>query len=256
MKLIDTHAHIDADCYDDERHEIIARAKNAGLKKIICVGTSAVTSCRCVQLAHEFADILYATVGIHPTYTGDADRLEFSKLEALAKDEKTVAIGETGLDYHHNYSTPEKQKDYFLRHLELAQRLDKPVIIHARKADESTLRLIDENCPDIKGVRHCFDSSYQMASEYTDRGFYVAFGGMITRDGHKKLKNAAARLDAGKLLLETDCPYMTPAAMERRRNEPAFIVETATKLAELRGVTLQDIAEITTRNAEELFGIR
>ena len=253
MELVDTHAHLDMPEFQSDLLDVLQRAAEAGVGRIICVGTTLDSCQRCVQLARRYPGRVFAAVGIHPNYCAEARADDFEQVEAMASLAEVVAVGETGLDLHHSYSPPELQGDYLRRHIRLSLSVGKPLIVHARKADEQLLRILGEQAQMLHGVRHCFDGSAQTAARYLDLGFRLGFGGAITQPGHKKLKAAARMVPAARLLVETDCPYMTPAGQPGGRNEPAFITHAVQALAGLRKVTPEEIARITTGNAARLF---
>ncbi len=248
----DTHAHLDLPAFEADIESVLKNATESGVVNIVCVGTSIGSTRRCLELCERFPELLTATAGIHPNHCADAGGSAIEQLKDLAGRTRVVAIGETGLDYHHTYSDHKLQKEFFRRHIELALDLGKPLIIHGRRADEEILNILDDYSPPPAGIRHCFDSSAQIASGYVERGFHVAFGGLITKPGHKKLKKAAALVPDEKLLIETDSPYLTPVGAAPGRNQPAYITHVASTLALLRDVEKEHIAEITTQNAEKL----
>jgi TatD DNase family protein len=252
MNIVDTHAHLDMPEFEADLTQVLQRAGEAGVRQIICVGTTLDSSRRCVKLSRQHPNRIYATVGIHPNYCCEPGE-DADELERLATLPQVVAIGETGLDFHHDYASQEQQERFFRRHIRLSLSVGKPLIVHARKADERTIAIMAEEAQMIHGVRHCFDSSAQIAAGYLERGLHIGFGGIITRAGHKKLKRAARTVPDERLLVETDCPYMTPRGAESGRNEPAFIRGTVRALAGLRGRSDDTIAEVTSRNARRLF---
>lgn len=253
MHIVDTHAHLDLPEFEADLLEVLQRAADAGVDRIVCVGTTLESSRRCVELARRYPDRLYATVGVHPNYCSEPGEEESERLRHLASLPHVVAIGETGLDFHHDYAPREVQEKFFRQHIRLSISSSKPLIVHARKADERVLAILGEEGNLIHGVRHCFDSSAQIAADYLERGLHIGFGGILTRPGHKKLKKAARTVPAERLLVETDCPYMTPPEAQTGRNEPALIRSTTRTLAGLRSTTEEKIAKTTTRNAGRLF---
>ena len=253
MEITDTHAHLDLPEFEQDMLQVIERAGEAGVGKIICVGTTVQSSRKCIELAGRFPGRIYASVGIHPNYCAQAEPDDFKQIEALAQLAEVVAIGETGLDFHHDYASPELQASYFRNHVELSLSAGKPVIIHARNADKEAVDILRGISRSLHGLRHCFDGSAQDAAPYIELGMHISFGGIVTRPGHKKLKAAAHLVPDDRLLVETDCPYMTPAEAQGGRNEPAFILHTVKALAALRNAEPAKIAALTTRNAERLF---
>ena len=254
MRLIDTHAHLNLPHFEGDVDAVVRRARDAGVEAIICVGTDVTSSRRAVELSEFHPDLIRAAAGIHPTASADADPDDVAELKELLEHPNVVAVGETGLDYHHDNATPEEQKAMFRRQLQMSRRTDKPVIIHSRSAEEDTLRILREADEPIQGVRHCFDGSLQMAEEFVELGLSISFTALITRGGHKKLKAAAAHLPEDCIMVETDCPFMTPAGADANRNEPALLRRTVETIAELREMEPDELAELTTRNARELFG--
>lgn len=253
MQMIDTHAHLELPTFENDLDDVIQRARSIGVSLILCVGTTVESSRQCLDLAERYPAELRATAGIHPHYSDGVSAGEWDVLHELARRDKVVAVGETGLDFHREHSDRHTQMNSFQQHISLALDLHKPLIVHARKADEDVIQLLESRGHDLRGVRHCFDSSAQIAMRYVELGFHVAFGGLITREGHKKLKRAARKIPDQRLLLETDSPYMIPRTGEGRRNEPAYLKNIVTTLAELRETTPARIAEITTANAHALF---
>lgn len=254
--LTDVHAHLEMAPFDNDRDAVVDRARRAGLVHIVCVGADLAGSRRAVQLSARYPDLLRATVGIHPSSCTQAGESDFDSVEELARRPEVVGIGETGLDFHYDYTPRPDQIEAFERHVALARRLDLPLMIHSRKAHEETLEVLRAAGGPLRGVRHCFDRPWLEAEPYLELGLHISIGGAITREGYKRFKAAAARIPLDRLLLETDCPYQSPAAHQGERNEPAFIVDVLETLALLRGMPPADLAAATTANAEALFGLR
>jgi len=265
--FIDTHAHLDDKRFDEDRLEVIERLKSAGLKRVITVGCwSAETGFKGVEALIKEYDFIYGALGVHPhdAATADVDRA-FAKIKTLAlgkfdgSKSKIVAIGETGLDYHYNNSPRDAQRDIFRRHLGLARELNLPVSIHTREAWEDTVKILrDEGFGEGEaggGIFHCFSGGPDEAVEAIKMGFYLSISGVVTFKGAENIREAVRATAIEKLLLETDCPYLAPLPNRGKRNEPAFLVETARKVSELKGLGLEDVARITTLNAEEVFGL-
>jgi len=255
LQIIDTHAHLQEERFADELGDVVSRARRAGVCGMICVGTDLASSLSSIELARRFPGTIFAAVGIHPNCWARAAAEDLERLAELAAAPEVVAIGESGLDLHHPFTPIDAQVEGFRRHLRLAAELGKPILIHARKADERVLALLSETDPRPSGVRHCFDSSGQIAGRYVELGFHISLGAAVTRPGHRKLKAAARAVPDEWLLVETDCPYQAPAGRAGQRNEPAFIVDTLHALAGLRGTAPEELAAVTTRNACALFGI-
>jgi TatD DNase family protein len=253
--VVDTHAHLDDARFASDLDGVLLRARQAGVGRIICVGTDLASSRRCIGLAARFPERIRASVGIHPNYWAQAEEDDWPQIEELAARREAVAVGESGLDFHYAYTPREAQAEALRLHLRLARRVGKPLIIHARQADDEVLSLLREEPPAPDGVRHCFDRPLAAAEGYLAMGYHVAVGAAATRPGYVKFKQAIAALPADRLLLETDCPYQSPAARAGSRNEPAFIVDTLNAVAALREAPPEAIADLTTSNAIALFGL-
>lgn len=251
--LIDSHAHLEMREFDSDRHDVIERAELAGVDCIVTVGTNPGLSRKALSIAHQYKNI-YATVGVHPHDVAKASDKSFDELKALAQDPKVVAYGEIGLDYFRNISPREKQIEMFAKQLELAQELNLPVIIHDRDAHEETLRMVKASGVRL-GVFHCFSGDWAMARQCIDLGFYISVPGVVTFDKSKVLQDVVRQAPLDTILLETDCPYLTPVPHRGKRNEPSFIVHTAKKVAEIKKMPWEDIAQTAARNTRKLFRI-
>ncbi|PKN51035.1 MAG: hydrolase TatD [Deltaproteobacteria bacterium HGW-Deltaproteobacteria-13] len=254
--LIDSHAHLEMKEFDSDREEVIKRAGSEGVDFIVTVGTNLKLSLKAVALADQYENI-YATVGVHPH---DAAKTEKNTLEALkelagAHRQKVVAYGEIGLDFFRDISPREKQLEIFGRQLELAGELNLPVIIHDREAHKQTLETVKASGI-RRGVFHCFSGDYEMAKECLDLGFYISIPGVVTFDKAKTVQDVAQRLPLSSMLLETDAPYLTPVPHRGKRNEPSFIIHTAKKVAEIKKIPWEEVAQVTARNTMNLFGIK
>lgn len=258
--FIDSHCHIDGPDYDADRDEVIARALAAGVKTMLNVGTGDPHSGafeRTVALAEKHHEI-YTAVGVHPHDAKLFDDAAEQRLSSLVKGSKrVVAWGEIGLDYHYDHSPREVQRTVFQRQLKLARELNLPVIIHSREADEDTVSILREELSGYEraGVLHCFGGSLQMARAALDLGFYVSFAGNLTFKKAEELREVARQLPLERLMVETDCPYLTPVPFRGKRNEPARVVETAACLAMLHGREVSEAARVTTDNFARLFGV-
>ncbi len=254
MRLIDTHVHLDDERFGNETEAILARAAAAGVEKLIQVGCNLQSSYRAVALAGRYAQI-YPAVGIHPSdaadYAADADALA-----ELAARSEVVAIGEIGLDYYWNHCSKEVQRETFVRQLDLAGQLHKPVIIHDRDAHGEVMELLRQQAKHFSGgVLHCFSGSWEMAKVCLNLGFYLSFAGPLTFPKSNRLREIAAQIPLDRFLLETDCPYLAPQAHRGQRNEPAYVAEQAIAFAAARGMTADAVAEQAAKNAESLFGL-
>lgn len=251
--LIDTHAHIEMKEFDSDRGDVINRARDAGVRYLISVGANMAGSKKAVGLAEKYENV-YAAVGIHPHDVTEMDNSTIQTLRELAKSPKVVAIGEIGLDYFKEFSPKELQIVKFRELLSLAKELNKPVIIHDRDAHEDTLRILKEEGIQ-NGVVHCFSGDNEFAKEILKLGFYISFTGVITFPKAEETRSIVDAVPIERMLVETDCPYLAPVPHRGKRNEPAFVREIAKTIAEVKGLSLEDVARITTLNVKELFGI-
>jgi TatD DNase family protein len=253
--MIDSHAHIDLPPLCDDVAGVLARARAAGVLALLCVGTDPAASRRCIALAEAHPGFVYPTVGIQPSYVAESGDGAVEEIVCLAADPRVVAVGETGLDYHYDYTPRAEQLAALERHVELAIRLDKPLILHCRKAGDDLLAVLRGVGATLKGVRHCFDRPWAEAEPFLDLGLHIGIGAAITRAGYRKFKDAACRIPADRLLIETDCPYQTPAGRAGQPNEPAFLVDTLRALADVRNESSEALAASTAANTRELFGL-
>jgi len=260
MHFVDSHCHIDGPEYDADRLDVIARARDAGLSAMLNVGTGDPHSGafeRAVALAEQ-NEVIYAAIGVHPH---DAklfdDAAERRLIELAQQSRRVVAWGEIGLDYHYDHSPRDVQKSVFRRQLQIARELKLPVVIHSREADDDTIKIIGEELSGESraGVLHCFGGSLQMARDAIELGFYISFAGNLTFKKAEDLRTVARQLPLDRLLVETDCPYLTPVPFRGKRNEPARVVETAKCLAELHELSVPALATATTENFQRLFEI-
>lgn len=258
--FIDSHCHIDGPEYDADREEVIARAREAGVKTMLNIGTGDPHSDafkRAVDLA-ENQEGVYAAVGVHPHDAKLFDETAEQRLiELVRQSKRVIAWGEIGLDYHYDHSPRDVQRDVFRRQLRIARELDLPVVIHSREANDDTTTILREELSRYEraGVLHCFGGSLAMARNAIELGFFVSFAGNLTFKKAEDLRDIARQLPLGRLLVETDCPYLTPVPFRGRRNEPARVVDTARCLAELHGKELPEVGRITSENFGELFRV-
>ena len=254
--LIDTHAHLDAEEYAGEVEQIVQRAKEYGVGKIVTVGTDVEGSKNAISIAEKFENV-HVAVGCHPHYADEwVKREDKERLAELLTHRKVVAVGETGLDYFKNYSSKENQRSLFLHQIKLALEYKKPIIIHCRDAHKDMREILKtEMPPPAKGVIHCFSGTGDDANCYLNMGFYISIAGPITYPNAKTLREVASHISIDRLVVETDCPFLPPQPFRGKRNEPAYVKFTADTLAETLGVTKEHLAEQTTKNAEMLFGI-
>lgn len=257
MELIDTHCHLTFEPLNADVPGVVARSEAAGVTGWITVGTSLRDSVRAVALAKHFPN-MYATVGVHPHDAKDADADTLAELKRLARNEQVVAIGETGLDFYYNLSEQDAQKEVFAAHLGMAAELGLPVVVHSRNAFDETLEILDARSEGLKGVVfHCFGGSAEQVRLVLQRGWHVSFTGVVTFKNARQAREAAQAVPADRLMVETDCPYMSPEPVRKQRpNEPALMVHTARFLAELKSMTPAELAEATTETATRFFGLR
>ena len=252
----DTHAHLSFPDFANDRPATVARATAAGVTRIISVATDLADAHRVLAVAGEYPGV-FAAVGLHPNHTSDSWRADMQALATLAGRPKVVAIGETGLDYFRSRDRVAVQREMFQAHLDLARPRRLPVIIHCRAADADTLAMVRANVPDRRpwGVMHCFAGNTQVAMECIELGLLISFTGILTFKNADALRTVAGAIPLESMLLETDSPYLAPIPQRGQRNEPAFIPHIAAALAQLKGVPVEEVARVTTANAQRLFGL-
>ncbi len=261
--LVDSHAHVDGEEFDADRDEVLERARAAGVRAILNVGTCDPQGGnfeRAIALAEKHGDV-YAAVGVHPHDAKLFDDMAAAHLmKLLTSSGRVVALGEIGLDYHYDHSPRDTQREVFARQLRMAREVNLPVIIHSREADEETVEVIRAEASASgggrAGVMHCFSGSLSMAEQVLELGFMISFAGNITFKKAEPLREVARHVPFDRLLIETDCPYMSPVPLRGRRNEPAHVVETARCLAALRGVEAEEIGRFTSANFARFFQIK
>jgi len=252
--MIDTHAHLDS--FDDTKlKEVIKRAKDVKIEKIINPSAEPSNFERVLKIAEE-NDFIFAALGVHPEEVDKFEDNTLDEIRRLSENKKVVAVGEIGLDYYWTTDTKEKQKEIFSRQLELAKELKLPVIIHDREAHEDTYNLLKQaDLGDIKVIMHCFSGSVEFMKQCTKEGWYIALGGVVTFKNAVKPKEVAKNVPSDKLLIETDCPYLAPVPYRGKENEPSYMLESAKCIAEIRGISFEELNEITTKNALEVFNL-
>lgn len=251
--FFDTHTHLDDIKFDDDRELVIENLKGKGVSLAVNVGSDLASSARSIELAEKY-DFIYAAVGVHPNEVGDMCDGDLEKLTDMTRHKKTVAVGEIGLDYH--YDEPERnvQKIWFEKQLRLAQALNMPFIVHDRDAHQDTVEII-KNVGYFNGVMHCFSGSCEMAKIMLDLGFYISVAGQVTFKNAPKVREVAKTIPLDRLLIETDSPYLTPEPHRGERNNSANVRFTCEKIAELRGLSVEKLAEITLTNGKIFYGI-
>lgn len=252
LKIIDTHAHYDDDAFNEDRDELLQKILDESVKGIITVGTTIERSVASIKIAEKYSDV-FASVGIHPEECNNLPDDYICQLRELAKNKKVVAIGEIGLDYHYDGYCKKTQADCFKSQLKLAAELDLPVIIHSRDATQDTIEILREYKP--RGVMHCFSGSAETAREIINLGMMISFTGVITFKNAKKAIEACSVVPLDRLMLETDCPYMTPVPHRGKRNNSSFTYHTAEKIAEIKGLTVEEVIKICNENAVSFFGL-
>jgi TatD DNase family protein len=250
--LIDSHCHLDSEQFEQDREQVIDRALAAGVTNMVAIGTgNGPPDLEAgIRLADRY-EFFYATVGVHPHDAGKP--FDREHLTVLAQHPKVIAVGEIGLDYHYDFSPREVQRSVFIEQMQIAASAKKPIVIHTREAWDDTITTIREHWdPSLGGIMHCFSGNPAQAQQALDLGFYLSFGGIVTFPKALEIQESARTCPADRILLETDAPYLAPVPKRGKRNEPAFMIETAKKLAVLRGVSEQAIAETTTTNFRRL----
>jgi TatD DNase family protein len=260
--FVDSHAHLDGERFDSDREQVIARAREAGVQNIVAIGNGdGPAQVDCGILLAEKYDFIYATLGIHPHEARLADDAAYQNMERLARHPKVIAWGEIGLDYHYDHSPRDVQKEVFTRQMELAAGAKLPIVIHCRPSEasddawEDCLGLIQSRWAayGLGGILHCFTGNWPQAKSALDMGFMISFAGNLTFPKAQQIRDAALEVPLDRMLIETDSPYLAPVPHRGKRNEPAFVTETARKLGELRGLTGEDIGQQTTRNFYNFF---
>jgi TatD DNase family protein len=254
--LIDTHTHLDDARYNEDREAMISRAREAGIGAFVTIGCDLATSRAAVALANQH-DFVYASIGVHPHEVKHISDDWYDEFRRLVKNKKVVAYGEIGLDYHYNHSPPKEQRQRFREQIQLARELNLPVIIHTREAQDDTIAILkEEKASEIGGVFHCFSGDAWLAKDALDLGFYLSFSGILTFQNATMLRDIAKNTPLDRVLIETDCPYLTPVPHRGKRNEPAYVTHVAKQLAAIHPeLSLEQIEQHTTENAKRLFKI-
>jgi len=254
--LIDSHAHIDLPEFNKDRDQVMARARERGVRAVINVGLDAASSRKALETARKYDDV-FAAVGFHPHEAAKMGEGDLKSLADLTKDSRVVAIGEVGLDFYRNLSPRPSQLEVFKKQLDLAVELRLPVVIHCRQAHREVYDILSgwvkANPASRRGVIHCFSGDIEMARRYIELGFYISLAGSVTYPSARELVEVARELPLGRLLLETDAPFLAPQAHRGRRNEPSYVALTAQKVADIRQAPVEVVAEAAARNTIELF---
>lgn len=254
--LFDSHAHLDSSRFDDDREQIIKNARENGVSYIMNPGANLETSVDAVKLASEH-EMIYAAVGVHPHDVKDMDEMTLMLLKGLTKKEKVMAIGEIGLDYYYDHSPRDLQQEWFRRQIQLAKEVSLPIIIHDRDANDDVMRILkEEKAFDTGVVLHCFSGSAELARQYVNLGAYISIAGPVTFKNARKTVEVVEKTPLQYLFVETDSPYLTPVPYRGKRNEMAYVRYVAEKIAEIKGISFDEVAYQTTENAKKFFGIK
>lgn len=253
--LFDSHSHMYYSNFDEDRDEIFKRIQEAGVKYVLNAGADLETSMKAIELAQKH-EMFYASVGCHPHDVKELDEETILLFKGLAKKNKVCAIGEIGLDYHYDNSPRDLQQYWFKRQIQLAHEVKMPIIVHSREANEDTLRILkEENAFDLGVDIHCFSGSVELAQQYVKLGAKISISGTVTFKNARKLREVVEQIPIEHLLIETDAPYLTPEPFRGKRNESSYVQYVAGKIAEIKGITYEKVAEVTTQNAKKLFNI-
>ncbi len=250
--IFDTHAHYDDRQFDSDREELLLSMADHGVGNIVNVSASYASCAQVVELAQKYP-FLYAAVGVHPDEVGGLNEETFARMKELFQKPKVVAVGEIGLDYYWDKESHDVQKKWFIRQLDLARELGLPVVIHSREAAADTMAVVKEFGKDLTGVLHCFSYSKEMAGEYVKMGYYIGVGGVVTFKNARKLREVVAEIPLESILLETDCPYLAPEPNRGKRNFSGNLVFVARKIAEIKGISYEEVVVQTEKNARRLY---
>ena len=253
--IFESHAHYDSQKFDEDRDELLKSMPENGVGTIVNSAADWDSVTEVVELAQKYPHV-YAAVGMHPDEVGDLDEERFAYLKAQCQKEKVVAVGEIGLDYYWDNEAHDVQKKWFIRQLELARELDLPVIIHSRDAAADTLEIMQTYAKGLRGVIHCFSYSKELAREYVKMGFYIGVGGVVTFKNGKKLKEIVEEIPLERILLETDSPYLAPVPFRGKRNSSLYIRYIAQEIANLKGISYEEVVAQTEENGKQLFRIK
>lgn len=253
--LVDTHAHLVDERLAPRIEELLDRAAERGVQRMIAIGTTAADSAAVVALAESYEQV-FAAVGIQPNYVAESSAGDFEKIEALATHPRVVAIGETGLDRYWDHTPFAQQQEFFGLHLDLAERVDKPVVIHCRECEQDIVAQLEKRSLPVRGVLHSFTGNWEHARAFLSLGLCLSFAGMITFPSKKldELRRAATLMPLDRMLVETDSPYLAPQSVRGKTNEPGNVAETAAFIAQLRGISVGELSRATSENAGRLFG--
>lgn len=254
--IFDTHAHYDDEEFDADREELLASLPEHGIEAVVNVGASIQTTKNTLELIKKYP-FVYGAVGVHPSNTDELNEQLLDWLKHIAKEEKVVAIGEIGLDYHWNKPEPKVQKEWFVRQMQVAREVELPIIIHSREAAKDTLDIMKaERAKDLGGVIHCFSYGTEMAREYLNMGFYLGIGGVLTFKNAKKVREVVEYAPMDRIVLETDCPYLAPVPNRGKRNSSLNLPYVVEAISQIKGLTTEEVIAITNWNAKELYRMK
>lgn len=251
LDFTDSHCHLNHADFGEETDAVVQRALDAGIRRIVTIGTRLENTAELLALAHKYPQI-FVTVGVHPEYVAEREVSADEIAQAATSDEKIIALGEAGFDYFYDPDTKDAQRKLFKNHLIAARKTGLPLVIHTRCAEQDTVDALSE-FPDVTGVLHCFSSKAELAKFGLERGWYLSASGILTFKKAQEIRDIFKDVPLDRLLIETDAPYLAPVPYRGKRNEPSLVVKTAEVLAELKGVSLEDLAKITTENFLTLF---
>ncbi|WP_335872085.1 TatD family hydrolase [Bacillus sp. 2205SS5-2] len=253
--LFDTHVHLNVDQFNDDLEEVVQRAKEAGVEKMVVVGFDRPTIERAIELVNTYAH-LYASIGWHPVDAVDMKDEDLDWIKQLSSHPKVVALGEMGLDYHWDKSPAAIQKEVFRKQIRLAKEVKLPIVIHNREATQDIVDILkEEEACEVGGIMHCYSGSVEIAKACIDMNFFISLGGPVTFKNAKKPKEVAKEIPLESLLIETDCPYLAPHPYRGKRNEPAFVKLVAEEIAQLKGISVEEVEHATMENAKKIFQI-
>lgn len=251
--IFDTHVHYDDEAFDEDREAVLSSLAENGIEAVVNIGASIQSTKNTLELMKRYP-FVYGAVGVHPNETGELNEQLMSWLEHVAGQEKVVAIGEIGLDYYWNEPEPEVQKHWFVRQLELARKVDLPIVVHSRDAAKDTLDIIKaQRAGDMGGVIHCFSYSLEMAKEYLNLGFYLGIGGVLTFNNARKLKEVVDYMPLERIVLETDCPYLSPVPNRGKRNSSLNLPYVVEAISQIKGVPAEEVIAVTEQNAKKMY---
>lgn len=254
--LFDSHAHLDAKRFDNDREDVIKRAKDSGISYIMNPGADFESSVKSVELASKY-DIIYAAVGVHPHDASTMDEMMLKLLKNMTKKPKVMAIGEIGLDFHYDHSPRDIQKKWFREQIRLAKEVNLPIIVHDREANNEVMNILNEEEAFDTGVlMHCYSGSAELARQYVKKGAYISIAGPITFKNARKTVEVVEAISMDYLMIETDSPYLTPHPYRGKRNESSYVKYVAEKIAEIKGISFEEVVERTTENAKKYFRIK